>query len=220
MGLRKKWTAIDQLRCDVLVLQEGAVSDLPPATSAIYQGPVTKCLAALSFNGWSLKRAADDPGMGCLIVCEVADPAGHHIADLAAMWAITGTAKTYTQQIASALVMLGSRPRKVPLLLAGDLNASAQGPHPVDHASNIENARRLGLISTYHSFRQLPHGSEEAMTLRWIGRGGVEQRYHCDFILADRSLNEKLMYVEVGDWDEWIVSGRSDHAPVVADFTL
>ena len=108
----------------------------------------------------------------------------------------------------------------MPLVIAGDLNASAQGPSVVPHAVNVRSAAALGLVSVFHHVDRVEHGSESAMTLRWMGPGGIERRYHCDFVFASELLCNETTRVEVGDWGEWIGSGRSDHVPVVAEFDV
>lgn len=218
MALRHKREAINELCCSVLVIQECAEVDLEPYGDYRFKGPARKGFAVVAFDGWTIAASPDDPGLPGLIFVRVLSPTGQHVADFGGVWALTGTELKYAQQFAQILGFLRSRESAVPLIVAGDLNASAQGPSVVPHAVNVGTARELGLVSVYHYVNGIDHGAEGAMTLRWMGPGGTERRYHCDFVFASEELCGAGARVEVGDWSTWIESGRSDHVPVVAEF--
>ncbi len=217
MGLHAKQAAIDELACDLLVLQECAESDLAKFAQFRFKGPSKKGLAVVAFNGWQLHESPDDPDFSNMVFVKVLDSLGRHVLDLAGVWALTGAPLKYHEQFTKILEFLGGRDTNVPVVLAGDLNASAQGPRIPEHAENVRLAERIGLVSLYHEVNGIDHGSEPEMTLRWIGRGGEEFGYHCDFIFASVDLAEAVGAVQVGEWERWVESGRSDHAPVLAE---
>ncbi|MFT6564023.1 MAG: endonuclease/exonuclease/phosphatase family metal-dependent hydrolase [Actinomycetes bacterium] len=209
--------AIAELDCDIVALQECAESDVEQFPEARFKGPAKKGLAAVALNGWQLADAPDDPDYSNMILVQARDAAGRHVCDLAAVWVLTGTPLTYHEQFTKILEVLANRETSVPVVIAGDLNASAQGPNITGHAGNVALAKRNGLVSLYHEANAIEHGREADMTLRWIGPGREEFGYHCDFIFASIALANATESAVVGDWADWIEPGRSDHAPVIAD---
>ncbi len=220
MGLRNNRAALEGLACDIVVLQECAESDVEQYSGYRFKGPAKKGLAVLAFNGWQLVDVTDDPDYANMILARVLNPAGQPVCDLAGVWALTGTPLKYHEQFTKILEIVAARVTDVPVVIAGDLNASAQGPNVAGHAANVALAASIGLVSLYHHANNVDHGSEDDMTLRWIGAGGQEYHYHCDFIFASTKLANATTSATVGDESEWIESGRSDHAPVVADINL
>ena len=220
MALRRKRDAIEELQCSVLVIQECAEADLAPYGEYRFKGPARKGLAVITFDGWSIADSPDDPRLPGMIFVRILNPSGEHVADFGGVWALTGTERKYHEQFAQVLDFVRARTSPLPLVIAGDLNASAQGPSVVPHAVNVRSAAALGLVSVFHHVDRVAHGSESAMTLRWMGPGGIERRYHCDFVFASEELCGESTSVEVGDWGVWIESGRSDHVPVVAEFDV
>lgn len=220
MALRRKRDAIEELQCSVLVIQECAEADLAPYGEYRFKGPAQKGLAVITFDGWSIADSPDDPRLPGMIFVRILNPSGEHVADFGGVWALTGTERKYHEQFAQVLDFVRARTSPLPLVIAGDLNASAQGPSVVPHAVNVRSAAALGLVSVFHHVDRVEHGSESAMTLRWMGPGGIERRYHCDFVFASEQLCNEATRVEVGDWGEWIESGRSDYVPVVAEFEV
>ena len=220
MALRRKRDAIEELQCSVLVIQECAEADLAPYGEYRFKGPAQKGLAVITFDGWSIADSPDDPRLPGMIFVRILNPSGEHVADFGGVWALTGTERKYHEQFAQVLDFVRARTSVLPLVIAGDLNASAQGPSVLPHAVNVRSAAALGLVSVFHHVDRVEHGSESAMTLRWMGPGGIERRYHCDFVFGSEELCNEATRVEVGDWGEWIESGRSDHVPVVAEFEV
>ena len=218
MALRRKRDAIEELQCSVLVIQECAEADLAPFGDYRFKGLANKGLAVITFDGWSIADSPDDPHLPGMIFVRILNPSGEHVADFGGVWALTGTERKYHEQFAQVLDFVRARTSALPLVIAGDLNASAQGLSVVPHAVNVRSAAALGLVSVFHHVDRVEHGSESAMTPRWMGPGGIERRYHCDFVFASEELCIEGARVEVGDWGEWIESGRSDHVPVVAEF--
>ena len=220
MALRRKRDAIEELQCSVLVIQECAEADLAAYGEYRFKGPAQKGLAVITFDGWSIADSPDDPRLPGMIFVRILNPSGEHVADFGGVWALTGTERKYHEQFAQVLDFVRARTSVLPLVIAGDLNASAQGPSVLPHAVNVRSAAALGLVSVFHHVDRVEHGSESAMTLRWMGPGGIERRYHCDFVFGSEELCNEATRVEVGDWGEWIESGRSDHVPVVAEFEV
>jgi hypothetical protein len=108
-------------------------------------------------------------------------------------------------------------------IIAGDLNASFQGPSAEAHESNVARLADMGYRSAYHLATGLAHGEERDMTLRWIGEGKVPYFYHCDYIFVSGQLADQVESAQAGSMAEWVESGspgRSDHCPVTADLAI
>ncbi len=103
------------------------------------------------------------------------------------------------------------------MVIAGAFNASGQGPSVKDHTENLTFATKLGLASSYHAFHGVVSGEERDMTLQWFGKGKVPYSYHCDFVFVPTAWVPASRSAEVGNWDQRVHSGRSDHAPVMID---
>lgn len=124
---------------------------------------------------------------------------------------------TYAGQFAATLQSWQSEISLYPTVIAGDLNASMQGPSKQPHAQNIETARSLGLQSAYHIFNNVEHGTEPDMTLKWVGRGKITYYYHCDFIFIPPRF-QKNGSCHVDQLFSTSEKHVSDHQAVVADF--
>lgn len=208
------------LGCDVVALQEVAEVDIERYDENRFKGPAKKGLAVLAFNGWRLTDAPNDPNFANMIIVQVLNPAGEHVFDLAAVWALTGTPLKYHEQFTKILEVIRARKTDVPVVIAGDLNASAQGPNIPGHQANVELAETIGLVSLYHHVNGADHGSEQEMTLRWIGADGQENGYHCDFIFAGHGLADSTQSVVVGHAPAGVESGWGGHVHVIAEIDL
>jgi endonuclease/exonuclease/phosphatase family metal-dependent hydrolase len=106
-------------------------------------------------------------------------------------------------------------------IVAGDLNASYQGPSSRQNRINIDKVHELGAVSAVHAHQGIEHGADnEPPTLRWIGRGGTPSFFHCDYIFVSQRLASRVVDVSVGAPAVWIESGRSDHCPLTVDLEL
>lgn len=224
-GFDKKVRVIERLNPDVLVLQEcnevNALSQRPDV-SHLWRTPGhpgSKGFGIYAMNGWNVRTInapTDDPW---LIPCEIISPNGDIWARLLGMW--TNVQKgverpNYAGQFAQSLNTWRDDITKVPTLIAGDLNASLQGPSKAPHQKNITTAESLGLRSAYHHFNDINHGEENEMTLKWVGPGKVTYYYHCDFIFVPPAFQSN----GVCSIDPIFSSSDthiSDHQPVVVD---
>lgn len=220
-ALKREAQVLAELAADVVVLQGVAAADLDALDEHLFAGPPSSGLAVVPFNGWSFTPSVEDPQLAGLLYCQVIDPAGKYVADLAGVWALTGRdVASYTEQFAAILSFVATRQSAQPLIVAGDFNASAQGPNVTAHAANVGTAQQLGLVSAYHQANGIAHGQEPTMTLRWWGKGGEERGYHCDFIFCSQQLAGPDTSASVGDWATWVESERSDHAPLIATLAI
>ena len=121
----------------------------------------------------------------------------------------------YAEQFTQVLDSFGHELSAGDCVVLGDLNASLQGPSRDAHAVNLDRASALGLVSAYHAANDVAHGNEPDMTLKWIGPGRVEYRYHCDFVFVPEAIANRIScyVVPTFSWERSV----SDHQPVLVE---
>jgi endonuclease/exonuclease/phosphatase family metal-dependent hydrolase len=227
-GLDKKIEVIRRLNPDILVLQECNESNalsIQPGVSNIWRTPGRpgqKGFGIYGFNGFTVTPIDPAIDYPWVIPCEVVTPTGDTWARLLGIW--TNVQKnidrpTYAGQFASTLHAWSQEISTFPTIIAGDLNASMQGPSKLPHAQNIESAKALGLQSAYHLFNNVEHGEEPDMTLKWIGPGKIPYFYHCDFVFVSPQFqaNGSCHIDQLFSSSETHIS---DHQAVVVDFPM
>jgi hypothetical protein len=214
--------ALDELQPDVLVVPEArATSGVVTDTWQFHYKPyLNKGIGVFVQGSWSvevieppdgiesewllpLRLSSTDPSLGSFV--------------LLAFWALGSRSvrlPTYSAQFTKVLQTWSGVIASEPTVVAGDFNASGRSPR---HLVNLAMAGEQGLVSAYHAFHDASPGDEPAMTLKWVGRGRTEFTYHCDLVLLPSDWVAAIRSAEVGRWDEWVRSGRSDHAPVMVD---
>jgi len=101
-----------------------------------------------------------------------------------------------------------------PVVIAGDFNApitSSQAQY-----DRVERRLRdLGLVDAYRTTRGL--GDGEAVTEpTYYQYRRQEKPFHIDHVFVPVEWANRVK-VEVGDYDTWVGSGRSDHVPVIVE---
>lgn len=212
--------ALAELAPDVLVVPEARSSDAADGWQFHHRPYLNKGTGVFVRADWTVMplEAPDGVERDWLIPLRIV-PSGGRLGPfvLLAFWALGGRSPKmprYTDQFAAVLETWGPVIANEPSVIAGDFNASGQSPR---HLVNLARAAKLGLISAYHQVESLEPGSETEMTLRWVGRGRVVFKYHCDLVMVPGAWTAAVRSVSVGDWESWIHSGRSDHAPVIVE---
>lgn len=224
-GVDRKINAITRLEADVVVVPECAASPRlarEPGVSFEWLGTYApKGLGVFGFNGWTVARLEEETDPWCLPL-RVESPSAATSFTLLAVWTVTPRqgVPSYAEQFARTIDQWADSLADESVAIAGDLNASMQGPSERAHRSNLDRLKELGTDSAYHSHYASAHGAEEAMTLRWIGRGGAARYYHCDFVFLSNALQPFLAGAQVGSVSDWIEAGLSDHCPVIVDLAL
>jgi hypothetical protein len=135
---------------------------------------------------------------------------------LIGVWTVVyGGSLSYVRQLERVADWLEKVRLTEPVVLAGDFNAPiASSQQQYDRVER--RLEDLGLVDAYRTTRGLGDGEtwSEATYYQYRRR---DKPFHIDhmFIPADWSGRLK---VEVGDFDTWVGSGRSDHVPLIADF--
>jgi hypothetical protein len=104
------------------------------------------------------------------------------------------------------------------VIVAGDFNADGLG-RAAEKASGAFTRLRsrleeFGLVSAYHRHTGEAFGAETNPT--YYHRRKREAGFHIDFAFVPETLAEGVR-VEVGTYDTWVATGRSDHVPVIVD---
>lgn len=224
-AFEKKTDLAVVLRADVLLVQECAPRIAVPGFSSPlwyppYEG-AKKGTGLYVSNGWTAEWLPHAEDLPWVRPARLGHPVVGKELTLLAVWTnkIRDDGRPpYAEQFARVLeayrdMIVGGR-----CIVAGDLNASVQGPSTEPHLVNLDTAKGLGLVSAYHHANGVAHGEEPDMTLRWVGPGRVEYFYHCDFVFVSHDLADGVAshVVPLFDSDRPL----SDHQPVVADLRL
>ena len=102
-----------------------------------------------------------------------------------------------------------------PLVVAGDLNLSL--PMDDGFAAVAEAMRGLGLVSVWHEVSGEEFGQESAQTHVY---GPRKNRSHIDYIWIPRDWLPAVRSVEIGNEDDWVGQGRSDHCPITVELSI
>jgi exodeoxyribonuclease-3 len=102
-------------------------------------------------------------------------------------------------------------------VVAGDFNNNplwdkSNGPNNMTRI--VDELLKRELVSLYHHKTGERFGSEGCATY-WHYR---KHPHHIDYIFVPRSWLSKLVSFDVGTFEEWCLTGLSDHAPLIADF--
>jgi len=217
-ALERKEHVLDEIGADVLVVQECSEAYARSAGapwSPPYAGGA-KGIGVFCRDPWKAAPVGTDPDMPWVLPVELSNLQTGRRITLLAFWANkTRSGLSYAGQFAMLLDSCAQMIRSGECLIAGDLNASIQGPSRKPHAENLRRAHDLGLVSAYHHSGGVKHGDETDMTLRWIGPGRKEYFYHCDFIFLPRQLaaGSSSTVVDTFGW----IPPVSDHQPVFVD---
>jgi exodeoxyribonuclease III len=216
--------ALEELAPDVLVVPEATAAALADRDAWLYeyQPYLNKGTGILIRQGWGVEPVDPPDGAGRRWLRPIRltspDPQLPSFV-LLAFWALGSVHErlpSYARQFTDVLSTWSDVIAREPTVIAGDFNASAKS-RSLAHLRNIAHAEALGLLSAYHAFHGVGHGEETEMTLKWMGRGKVEQTYHCDFVFIPADWAGCVDAVDVGEWSRWVYSGRSDHAPVMVE---
>jgi hypothetical protein len=173
-------------------------------------------LAVLACQPWSVTRhERSESAPAWMLPVRVAGPIPFV---LVGVWTLEyrGT-PDYVRQLDAAVDWIEQFGGVDPVVLAGDLNA----PISTSQAAYDKVARRLeglGLVDAYRVSRGLAADDAPAeATYYHYRRRGLP--FHIDHVMVPAAWVDSIT-VEVGDFDTWVGSGRSDHVPVIVDIDI
>lgn len=104
-------------------------------------------------------------------------------------------------------------------ILIGDFNSNKiwdNKDRVGNHTAVVNKLAEKNIYSMYHRYLNLEQGQEKHSTF-FLHRN-IKKPYHIDYCFASADLYDKLQYVEVGKFGDWIA--HSDHVPLIINFNL
>lgn len=226
LNIDRKRAALDGLRLDVAVVPESAARPALAQEAGVSHAwtgrRAEKGLGVFAFGDWSVTPVDEvDPLPWCLPV-RVRHRSGSELL-VVAVWTVKNAGDGrpgYADQFAVVIDRWAQQIQHDAVAIAGDMNASLQGPSADGHRRNLERLAELGAHSAYQIANGPVGADDEPPTLRWIGRGSRHFHYHCDHVFVSAALAGGVRAAEVGALADWVESGHSDHCPVVAELTV
>ena len=102
-------------------------------------------------------------------------------------------------------------------IIVGDFNSNKiwdEWDRWWNHSDVVRELSEIGIESLYHKFTNEVQGEETKPTF-YLQRK-IEKPYHIDFCFAPKRLSDKLINLEVGNYDDW--KELSDHNPMIIEF--
>lgn len=230
MGLDRKLEALRVLRPDIAVLSEVSRPDiLRSKIPELSQVPMVwvgdnanKGLAVLSFGDDELILDGSYQAANQFVAPVHVN--GRNRFRLLAVWDHNDRKEGLNRRPGPLLRALQDSSefcRHENLVLAGDFNNHPRWDKPNGPNNMSEITKQLterDLVSLYHHRSGDPFGAERQSTY-WYWRRR-ERPYHIDYIFVSRAMVQKLIAFEIGTFEDWCLSGLSDHAPLIAEFEL
>jgi exodeoxyribonuclease III len=228
MAFRKKAHLVLNYQPDILVIPECEHLDkfdfpigTPKPTQSLWFGQnKNKGLGVFTFSDYRFKVLRNhNDNFRMIIPLRVSG--GVVPFTLFAIWANNPEDKDgqYVTQVWKAINHYDRTLRKRPAILIGDFNSNTIWDRPRregNHSTVVTRLGSRGIHSIYHKHFQQIQGKEEHPT-HYLYRH-QDKPYHLDYCFASDYFADKLVSVEVGDFDFWCQ--YSDHVPVMATFDL
>ena len=223
---KEKIEAVLPLKPDVLVVPE--CEQVENSSTRHWIGDETGFgLAIYTFGDYRLSPLdAPDPNIRLVLPFKISNDKTDFT--LFAVWTKDNKNVSYVMQTWNALQKYEKHLADERVVLAGDFNSTpkvkpdsesrdAEGK-AVDHNRIVEFLAAKGIHSVYHWHVDELHGEETQPT--YYHQWKQEQPFHLDYCFASDALAKCVKNVEVGAYDDWVQSKRSDHVPLIVDFDL
>lgn len=106
-------------------------------------------------------------------------------------------------------------------ILIGDFNSNKIWDYKDrvgSHSDVVNKLAEKGIHSVYHRHFNMEQGKEKHPTLYMYRK--QEKPYHIDYCFTSTDLLDKVKEVEIGTWETWVKTKRSDHLPLSINFNL
>ncbi|SET21747.1 endonuclease/exonuclease/phosphatase family protein [Geodermatophilus poikilotrophus] len=123
--------------------------------------------------------------------------------------------RSYEEEIDRAVNWMDEASDGGPFVLAGDFNSPIEKSQK-QYDEVARRLERLGLVDVYRAARGLEQGEPPVEATYYRRHQGEVRGFHIDHIWLPAACADGAK-VDVGDFDTWIASKRSDHVPVIAD---
>lgn len=228
MAFRRKADFILKHKPDILIVPECEhpdkllfPTDTPKPTDVLWFGKnQNKGLAIFSYSDYQFS-VLDNHNLDLKMIIPIAVKSEKFSFTLLAVWANNPTDRDgqYVEQVWKAVHHYDSLLTNTKTVLVGDFNSNKiwDKKHRISNHSNVvELLENKGIVSAYHLYHKQIQGTEEHPTLYMYRH--KDKPYHIDYCFTSKDMAEKILSVEIGDYDFWI--NHSDHVPVMVTFDL
>jgi exodeoxyribonuclease-3 len=125
---------------------------------------------------------------------------------------------TYVEQVWKAIHQYDKHIKRKQTVLAGDFNSNTIWDRKYrigNHSHVVERLGKKKIQSVYHLHHKQSHGTELHPT-QYMYRHR-DKPYHLDYCFVSKDLADKIISVEIGEFDHWCQ--YSDHVPLVVTFS-
>lgn len=228
MAFRKKADFILKHKPDILIVPECEHPDkllfpidTPKPTDILWFGKnENKGLAIFSYSDYHFS-VLDNHNQDLQMIIPISITNKDFSFNLFAIWANNPTDKDgqYIEQVWKAVNHYDNLLTNTKTVLVGDFNSNKiwDKKHRISNHSNVVKfLENKGIFSAYHLHHKQIQGAEEHPTLYMYRH--KDKPYHIDYCFTSKDMAEKILSVEIGDYDFWI--NHSDHVPVMVTFDL
>ena len=226
MAFRKKAALLLAHRPDIVIVPECEHPSklkfdpsIPQPTDMLWFGSNSnKGLGIFSYSHFRFKlKRTHNPDLKMII--PVAVTGGAEDFTLYAVWANNPADPDgqYVEQVWKALQHYNRHIRSRQTMLVGDFNSNTiwdrkyrQG----NHSHVVEKLAKKGIYSCYHLHHDQQQGKEAHPTF-YLYRH-LDKPYHLDYCFASKDFTDKIISVEVGEYEQW--KTYSDHVPVIITY--
>jgi len=123
----------------------------------------------------------------------------------------------YVEQVWKAIHHYDKKLKNRQTLLIGDFNSNSIWDRKYragNHSNVVKRLEEKGIFSCYHLHHKQIQGREEHPTFYLYKHR--DKPYHIDYCFASTDMTDKILSVEIGDYDFW--RQYSDHVPVIVTF--
>jgi len=226
MAFRKKADYILTYKPDILIVPECEHPnkllfpiDTPKPIDILWFGKnQSKGLAIFSYSNFRFK-VLDNYNENLQMIIPIAVTNGHVEFNMFAIWANNPTDRDgqYIEQVWKAVHHYNNLLTDTKTILVGDFNSNTiwdRKHRQGNHSNVVKFLEDKGIFSTYHFYHKQTQGTEENPTL-YMHRH-KDKPYHIDYCFASKDFLNKVISVEIGNFDDWIK--YSDHVPVIVTF--
>lgn len=216
-GFRKKFSAVETLQPDLLILQEASRRDVDTFATGFKHWVGANEHRGLAAIGMDTCPCGVDasyrPDLPWFLPIECGS------LNLLAVWAcVASPALRYVTLIHHALDHYEQFVASRPSIVIGDFNSSAvfdRKHQPLSHTALVERLRGLGFTSAWHDQTGEAHGAESSPTF-FLYRHR-DKPYHFDYAFVSGSTRSG-MRLELGAVEPWLK--MSDHLPLILDLDV
>ncbi len=125
----------------------------------------------------------------------------------------------YTIQVWNAVHFYSDMLDNENIILVGDFNSNAIWDKPrrvTNHSNLVDFLKAKNILSTYHHFHKQVQGQEKDSTLFMHRK--IDRPYHIDYCFASSNLIDKIINVQVGNYETW--TKYSDHIPLAVTLDI